>query len=518
MSGLEFDKLSEQLSAYLDGELSGREKASVKVLLKKSESARRRLAELQQVSALIGSLPRHAAPEAIAEDLVQAAERSELLGEDTAPPPSSPTGWRIGLGFLAIAAVLALFVTVALQFGKSPGDGLSDSQLAFRSEGEERDIGASLQSEPSTDSARAMLERDDKFGVAGEGVGADKLKSLLEVANVEQKLVAGLETADLRKHPFANETNQLSVTFADAARRSEAIDRLLLGAISRGSLDLASSARPVANSEFHYRGRRGVNFDQRDEEQLLVRVRKSQLTQILDELGRSTDSPTDIQLGVGAIVAAGWHQARSLLVDVRIAGGPTPTDVQLVEDDRESTRDADEAPSAMPTGEEVFRIIAKTLTHPGEPAEQTTVAKEITVEEEEAMKASEELVAAEARKDEESAPVENAGAETGDKLAKRKSLVERRHDDLIGKKQAESDESSSAPPSTTVPVPRARPAPSGAKVQVKDWAAEPADDPFVTLIVRLRIRLGPKAEAPESSRTRPSETLGDDTAKPVSQH
>ena len=78
---MDMERLGEQLSAYLDGELSEQEKALVERALREDAGARRLLDELRRMAANVESLPRHAAPDSILEDVRFQLERSELLGD-----------------------------------------------------------------------------------------------------------------------------------------------------------------------------------------------------------------------------------------------------------------------------------------------------------------------------------------------------------------------------------------------------------------------------------------------------
>ena len=99
----------EQLSAYLDGELTDAERAAVERLLAADPAARALLDELRRTAELVAGLPRAAAPPDFTENAVARLERAALLGET--PPPvgtARRAGWPRGL---ALAASLALVAT-----------------------------------------------------------------------------------------------------------------------------------------------------------------------------------------------------------------------------------------------------------------------------------------------------------------------------------------------------------------------------------------------------------------------
>lgn len=100
----------EQLSAYLDGELSERERAGVERLIAQDPRAARLLNELRRTSHLLRSLPRAAASADLAAHIADRMEREALLGDANALGGESrrPLGW---MKPLSLAAGFVLIVT-----------------------------------------------------------------------------------------------------------------------------------------------------------------------------------------------------------------------------------------------------------------------------------------------------------------------------------------------------------------------------------------------------------------------
>ena len=108
----------ELLSAYIDGELTERERAQVERRLRDDPQAKQLVAELQGLSETVRSLPRETVGADLRDSVLQQAERSMLLGDETerqtvtvttgGPRSSSPRRW-IWAG-LALAAALLLMV------------------------------------------------------------------------------------------------------------------------------------------------------------------------------------------------------------------------------------------------------------------------------------------------------------------------------------------------------------------------------------------------------------------------
>ncbi|MBX3393892.1 MAG: zf-HC2 domain-containing protein [Phycisphaerae bacterium] len=105
-------KKLEQLSAYLDGELTPTERAEVERLIEQDADARVYLSELRRVSRWIGDLPRLRGPEPMTGAILERLERLEresLLGE-----AASPSVLRFGRysRMLGIAASVLIVCTV----------------------------------------------------------------------------------------------------------------------------------------------------------------------------------------------------------------------------------------------------------------------------------------------------------------------------------------------------------------------------------------------------------------------
>lgn len=343
-------KLDEQLSAYLDGELRGREKAAVESLLSSHEPARRRLEELRTVVSLVAALPRHRAPESILADITAAAERSELLGDVRAPAPTPAGVRRARWGWLAAAAALALLVTSGTLWLRRPGqEGVEVATLAQR--GRDGEAGSPMMAEPPPTSspeisrvapsraapavesqapppAETLASASDSPALTSLGyVGDEDLDAALDadsapgmaihssLATLDQKLAAGV--GDLERHAFGNETFQLSASFANARARDAALEALAAALNDNGGRELDRGAAVGANESVYLRGRAGVNFRAADDEkQILVRVPQGRLTAVLDQLGRAVEAPGDVVLAAGPIQAVGAERIRSL-VDAR---------------------------------------------------------------------------------------------------------------------------------------------------------------------------------------------------------
>jgi len=108
------DKLEQQISAYLDGELSEKEVAELERLLAESGEARQVLAELQRTVSLVRGLPQEQPPDDLYESVTSQLERAALL-EPTdvgTPARSALDRWGRLRRFASVAAVLVAAVGI----------------------------------------------------------------------------------------------------------------------------------------------------------------------------------------------------------------------------------------------------------------------------------------------------------------------------------------------------------------------------------------------------------------------
>ena len=90
------EDLNELLSAYLDGELDEATRAKVVSHLSANPAVAQLLNELRETRNLLRGLPRPPVPEGFAEDVMAAAERQALIGEQGAQPAKPARFYRWG--------------------------------------------------------------------------------------------------------------------------------------------------------------------------------------------------------------------------------------------------------------------------------------------------------------------------------------------------------------------------------------------------------------------------------------
>lgn len=136
------ERLTQLLTAYIDGELSSRQRKAVTRLLRKSPEARKLLQEMQQDSIVLRGLPR----KKMKQDLSQTLPGTiEMRGLKLPPPPSTaaPRVTTVPVWVALIAATLLL-----------GGIGVG-SYLFFATANKKTPHTTSARAEPSTPSKQA---------------------------------------------------------------------------------------------------------------------------------------------------------------------------------------------------------------------------------------------------------------------------------------------------------------------------------------------------------------------------
>ncbi len=109
------EKLRQQLSAYLDGELSDADRAWMKRALRVDKSLARELDELRSVRGMLRDLPREHASEHFVSHVLARAERGHLIGSSSETHQSHGLGWVRWVASAAVVLIVAgICVVIAL--------------------------------------------------------------------------------------------------------------------------------------------------------------------------------------------------------------------------------------------------------------------------------------------------------------------------------------------------------------------------------------------------------------------
>lgn len=198
------EDIPDQLSAYLDGELSPDEARRVEQALRKDEGLARELSRLAAVRNLVRRLPRERAGDEFVSRVMARVERANLVAEPLAGREPVVMGWgrhlataSLVLIALSIGAVIAMTVWKTPYIGSpgNPADRWSMTRdnkkdLAARKAGTDRDQG---------NATETPLPKDSGYGAFASGgvKDADGVRSLgyyIETPDLElaQRSVEGL--------------------------------------------------------------------------------------------------------------------------------------------------------------------------------------------------------------------------------------------------------------------------------------------------------------------------------------
>jgi hypothetical protein len=380
MSRQDPDKLSAQLSAYLDGELGERERQSIERTLARDPAARALLTELRQTVQLMHELPRRHAPESLLPELTAVIERRQLLDASDQSERSRPGRRRVLYSMLAMAAAVALLVTGGLWVLNLAGQRNAPSggalgPVAVRSEKNESALGISQAPPPLDDFADKLgqpLERaqDSKLFIRDE-VGKESRSSADEVLRAkaampaqsaahpsappavparnapgeaaagimavteeqrpggaaEQSLGAALVMKkQLGDQPAAGESIVLNASFNDAVERDASAARIenLLSA-----RQYPPASGPVAGDRVASPAGRAAGFGAQagrvqvvsaQQSGYILSVPTSQLTETLGLVAGAAGQAPEVELACGPFVARGPAEIQTLIQFTRADG------------------------------------------------------------------------------------------------------------------------------------------------------------------------------------------------------
>jgi len=359
--------LEESLSAYLDDELTDAERAQIERILETDAAARRSLDALRETARWVASLPRHAAPPSIADDLQIRLERDALLDGLNEKRIRSSRGRSAA--WIALAAAIGLISVTGVWIYRDPSalwsrdkesvvvmapiaedntfsDGAAathPSRPGATTDATQRRSRAARKGSRTTDKTapnESRAKQRERFAI--EKGTADPTLQRQEWSDdfnppaalpddaiaLDKKLAldSGIDT--VRSHPFGNEPVRLRVR-ADDERQRRALLAAVAARLAGDDIpDLADAPRGTkpAPRSFYYRGIAHVNYGEGAEGQLLVRVPLRELDAVVDTLAGAARSEDDMTLVAGSLRFAGVSTTRDTLrrLGAPSTGAPSP--------------------------------------------------------------------------------------------------------------------------------------------------------------------------------------------------
>lgn len=346
------EQLEQFLSAYIDGELSDKERVAVEELLAADAQARAELASLRETVSLVKTLPRKSAPAGLLEDLHSQFERAELLDEPVGPVLHKRPSRSLFRPALAAAALLVVAVGGGVWVMSSLRDSQERHSLVRSNTGEKpgedldkarRDTAAPsavpgrapparskmLEGSPSVDRSAGLADTSlatRGISSGGEAAGRSTLApestpaapaertrkmfpfreegSLAMTASFDQKLKAGVATEELAQHQFSNESNNLVVIVSDEADASLVETQLLAFAATRGYSELGRIAGKKEVTE-HERvileGQSDQNYIASNEKQILLRMPTEDVPDLVQSIASDPTATRASVMNVGPL-------------------------------------------------------------------------------------------------------------------------------------------------------------------------------------------------------------------------
>lgn len=376
MASIDRDKLSEYLSAHLDGELTEQEREALERLVARDARARSQLEELRQTVELVRGLPRRAAPPSLLEDLTAAAEREQLLGEPPEEVRRRAPWWASARPLLSAAAAVVITVGGGLyvyfnindagqrgdvppetRFAARPaepvepeaksedskrigGRGLAEASPTVADSLERGELPAEGLAKARVDSEgapglRAAATMTDKKApgvglavVTGAGVNglvpaaatsgllAAQATRLAEMSTWEQKNDANFLQNTLLVHNFDNESNRLTVLVASEGDEQMARAQAANFVVTNQYRDVALMPEEalVSNSARAYmEGRPGYNYDAGHRAEILFRLPVNEVPALVEALASSDSGARPMQLVLGLTLAHGQDEIVELI-------------------------------------------------------------------------------------------------------------------------------------------------------------------------------------------------------------
>jgi len=235
------EKLEEQISAYLDGELSEKEAAELERLLADSGEARQVLGEFERTVSLVRGLPRQQPPDDLYEAVTSQLERAALL-EPTdagAPARSALDRWGRLRRFASVAAVLVAavgigYLTITGNGKGQRGPAKQEAELQLAEADRSEEVGRQMQV------AAAPADRSEADAASDRPVRARGIALEQSVSKEVEALAAA---------PPETATPQVQLpSKAPPPPARQPVPKPVSGVVERVASALQSARRPAASA------------------------------------------------------------------------------------------------------------------------------------------------------------------------------------------------------------------------------------------------------------------------------
>lgn len=363
---MERNELFEAISAYIDGELDDNASAEVRRALESDAEARRFYESLRDNAAQVAALPRHNSPDSILNGIRHQLEREALLDRQTETPRRPRRRWLSPRG-LSLAASLLIVLAAGVWAGIYLSNNRNADRLAERdrsmndppalastteSKRDERTLRMVQPTRAGERSAGAESRSSElSFAMAPAGEGLDATRLL----NVEQKLKVGTDTTLLQQHRFENEPMRIQVAVADDNARRGLESRVASLLRARQITNLAEVDDQAPPAAFYQAGRIGVNYDDTQTEQILVRIPQSQLPELVADV-QADGAAQAVDMRINDLRIDGAAQVQQVVAQLGNAAAAPAPPINNTDADKATTGGQAANGSLMKGFLEVFRL------------------------------------------------------------------------------------------------------------------------------------------------------------------
>jgi negative regulator of sigma E activity len=283
MSAPEFDEL---LSAYLDNEVTTEERAIVEQRLERSPAVREKLDELSEVSEVVKSLPRSAAPTGLVARVMEQVRTPEAPQPRAAaadPPKSDFISHLRHRRRRMMALVAAACVVVAVVMMRKPAGRNADNGMLVNADRDLTTTGAAPKASPtsSPEIAAAPMVRESASGTRMSATAIDSLSEVESLKELVKSRNGSIERGEFLNTMDVNAGNiEVRRYIVTDIREFSGTTQALFARNGIDSVEIEYSSPPAGKSDGAARYDAGVQV-------FFIEAEGEQLEQALEELDNS---------------------------------------------------------------------------------------------------------------------------------------------------------------------------------------------------------------------------------------